>query len=58
MINLVPLCGGIPPAIAWRYLERLGDVVGAVTRQPADAVADGGLSESLQQLLPTVEGRT
>lgn len=27
MLNLAPLCGGIPPDLAWPYLERVGDVV-------------------------------
>lgn len=27
MLNLSPLCGGLPPDIAWPYLERVGDVV-------------------------------
>ncbi|MCX2932631.1 LLM class flavin-dependent oxidoreductase [Mycobacterium sp. CVI_P3] len=26
-LNLSPLCGGIPPDIAWPYLKRVGDVV-------------------------------
>lgn len=27
MLNLAPLCGGVPPAIAWPYLKRVGEVV-------------------------------
>ncbi len=27
VLNLSPLCGGLPPEIAWRYLERVGEVV-------------------------------
>ncbi|TVS85129.1 LLM class flavin-dependent oxidoreductase [Mycobacterium helveticum] len=27
MLNLSPLCGGLPPEIAWPYLERVGEVV-------------------------------
>jgi alkanesulfonate monooxygenase SsuD/methylene tetrahydromethanopterin reductase-like flavin-dependent oxidoreductase (luciferase family) len=27
MLNLSPLCGGVPPAIAWPYLERVANVV-------------------------------
>jgi alkanesulfonate monooxygenase SsuD/methylene tetrahydromethanopterin reductase-like flavin-dependent oxidoreductase (luciferase family) len=46
MLNLAPLCGGIPPAIAWRYLEAAGDVV-------AQATAPGDLGGALQRLLPS-----
>ena len=27
MLNLSPLCGGMPPEIAWPYLKRVGEVV-------------------------------
>jgi alkanesulfonate monooxygenase SsuD/methylene tetrahydromethanopterin reductase-like flavin-dependent oxidoreductase (luciferase family) len=27
ILNLVPLCGGLPPEIAWPYLKRVGEVV-------------------------------
>jgi hypothetical protein len=27
IINLSPLCGGVPPDIAWSYLKRIGEVV-------------------------------
>jgi hypothetical protein len=27
VLNLSPLCGGLPPDIAWPYLERVGEVV-------------------------------
>jgi alkanesulfonate monooxygenase SsuD/methylene tetrahydromethanopterin reductase-like flavin-dependent oxidoreductase (luciferase family) len=27
VLNLSPLCGGVPPAIAWPYLKRVGEVV-------------------------------
>ena len=27
MLNLSPLCGGVPPDIAWPYLKRVGEVV-------------------------------
>lgn len=27
VLNLSPLCGGLPPDIAWRYLKRVGEVV-------------------------------
>jgi len=27
ILNLAPLCGGLPPEIAWPYLKRVGEVV-------------------------------
>ena len=27
VLNLSPLCGGLPPEVAWPYLKRVGDVV-------------------------------
>ena len=27
MLMLMPLCGGLPPEIAWRYVEHVADVV-------------------------------
>jgi len=27
ILNLTPLCGGLPPEVAWPYLKRVGDVV-------------------------------
>jgi alkanesulfonate monooxygenase SsuD/methylene tetrahydromethanopterin reductase-like flavin-dependent oxidoreductase (luciferase family) len=27
ILNLAPLCGGLPPEVAWTYLKRVGDVV-------------------------------
>ncbi|GAT10071.1 LLM class flavin-dependent oxidoreductase [Mycolicibacterium novocastrense] len=30
-LNLSPLCGGIPPEIAWPYLRRVGDVLANLT---------------------------
>ena len=27
VLNLSPLCGGLPPEIAWPYLKRVGEVV-------------------------------
>lgn len=54
MLNLAPLCGGIPPAIAWRYLERVGSAVVPAAAQPAaDPTGGRDLAADLQQLLPT-----
>ena len=46
MLNLSPLCGGLPPDLAWPYLKRVGEVVlpeaaqanGAVARATGSAV--------------------
>jgi hypothetical protein len=27
VLNLSPLCGGLPPDVAWPYLKRVGEVV-------------------------------
>jgi luciferase-like monooxygenase len=27
ILHLAPLCGGLPPEVAWPYLKRVGDVV-------------------------------
>jgi alkanesulfonate monooxygenase SsuD/methylene tetrahydromethanopterin reductase-like flavin-dependent oxidoreductase (luciferase family) len=47
MLHLSPLCGGVPPDIAWPYLKRVGEVVlpaatGGVgpERSRADAIGD------------------
>jgi alkanesulfonate monooxygenase SsuD/methylene tetrahydromethanopterin reductase-like flavin-dependent oxidoreductase (luciferase family) len=52
MLNLVPLCGGIPPAIAWPYLESVGEVMRLVATEPIKDSA-GTLSGALQRLIPT-----
>jgi hypothetical protein len=31
VLNLVPLCGGLPPEAAWPYLERAAGIVGATS---------------------------
>lgn len=53
MLNLVPLCGGLPPSIARRYLERLEAVSAGLLDQPDTGTTDGQLSGALQRLLPT-----
>jgi hypothetical protein len=37
VLNLSPLCGGLPPEIAWPYLKRVGEVVLPEARQAASA---------------------
>ncbi len=56
ILNLSPLCGGVPPDIAWPYLKRVGDVVlpeaacTAVGAPKAD-----GLSDAFTELMSTKE---
>jgi alkanesulfonate monooxygenase SsuD/methylene tetrahydromethanopterin reductase-like flavin-dependent oxidoreductase (luciferase family) len=47
VLNLSPLCGGLPPEIAWPYLKRVGDVVLPEARQstPADTELNELLSD-------------
>lgn len=49
VLNLSPLCGGLPPEIAWPYLKRVGEVVLPEARRspPAEAPGDSALSELL-----------
>jgi alkanesulfonate monooxygenase SsuD/methylene tetrahydromethanopterin reductase-like flavin-dependent oxidoreductase (luciferase family) len=43
MLNLSPLCGGLPPEIAWPYLKRVGEVViPEAARSAAAGETDGG----------------
>ncbi|SOJ56021.1 Alkanal monooxygenase alpha chain [Mycobacterium simulans] len=37
MLNLSPLCGGLPPEVAWPYLKRVGEVVLPEAARPATA---------------------
>lgn len=53
MLNLVPLCGGIPPAIAWPYLRHLGEVADLAAGQAGSGTEDGELGSALKRLLPT-----
>lgn len=39
MLNLSPLCGGLPPDIAWPYLKRVGDLV--LPEAAGSSAADG-----------------
>lgn len=46
MLALSPLCGGLPPEIAWPYLKRVGEVV-LPQAQSAGEPAGGGVLDSL-----------
>jgi alkanesulfonate monooxygenase SsuD/methylene tetrahydromethanopterin reductase-like flavin-dependent oxidoreductase (luciferase family) len=43
VLNLSPLCGGLPPEIAWPYLKRVGEVV---LPEAARAADEAGSAES------------
>jgi alkanesulfonate monooxygenase SsuD/methylene tetrahydromethanopterin reductase-like flavin-dependent oxidoreductase (luciferase family) len=52
MLNLSPLCGGLPPELAWPYLKRVGEVVipeAARTGGPPGS-ADG-LGEAINEVM-------
>ena len=54
MLNLSPLCGGLPPALAWPYLKRVAEVVlpeAAMASGVSDG--DGGLGRALTELTST-----
>src|SRR5215217_1010159 len=57
MLNLSPLCGGLAPEVAWRYLKRVGEVVmpEAVATTALSDSGDG-LGEALNELMST-DGR-
>jgi hypothetical protein len=46
MLTLSPLCGGLPPEVAWPYLKHVGEVVLPAVAAPAQA-ADPELDELL-----------
>ena len=43
MLNLSPLCGGLPPRLAWPYLKRVGEVVMPEVAAAKGATSAGGL---------------
>ena len=56
MLNLSPLCGGVPPGIAWPYLKRVGEVVlPEAARTAVDSSKAGGLSDAFTELMSTKE---
>jgi alkanesulfonate monooxygenase SsuD/methylene tetrahydromethanopterin reductase-like flavin-dependent oxidoreductase (luciferase family) len=55
-LNLSPLCGGVPPDIAWPYLIRVGDVVlPEAARTAGDSSEAEGLTEAFTELMSTKE---
>ena len=55
MLNLSPLCGGLPPRLAWPYLKRIGEVVMPEVATAKGATSAGGLGDTLTSLLPHAE---
>jgi alkanesulfonate monooxygenase SsuD/methylene tetrahydromethanopterin reductase-like flavin-dependent oxidoreductase (luciferase family) len=54
MLNLSPLCGGLPPHLAWPYLKRVGEVVVPEAARASGATASGdGLGDALNELIST-----
>jgi hypothetical protein len=54
MLNLSPLCGGLPPERAWPYLKRVGEVVlPEATRSSGSSASGDGLGEALNALIAT-----
>ena len=54
MLNLSPLCGGMPPELAWPYLKRVGEVVLPEAARASGAAAPGdALGHALNELIST-----
>lgn len=54
MLNLSPLCGGLPPDLAWPYLERVREVVlPEAARANGASASGGGLGNVLNELIST-----
>jgi alkanesulfonate monooxygenase SsuD/methylene tetrahydromethanopterin reductase-like flavin-dependent oxidoreductase (luciferase family) len=54
MLNLSPLCGGLPPDIAWPYLKRVGDVVMSTTpRSDSGTARADALGDAFNDLMST-----
>ena len=54
MLNLSPLCGGLPPQMAWPYLKRIGEVVlPEAARARGAAASSDGIGDALNELIST-----
>jgi hypothetical protein len=52
MLNLSPLCGGLPPDIAWPYLKRVGDeVLPESTRAVSEPAEADGLTDAFNDVM-------
>ena len=53
MLSLSPLCGGLPPELAWPYLERVGEVVIPAAAATTSTSGGDGMEEALTELMST-----
>jgi alkanesulfonate monooxygenase SsuD/methylene tetrahydromethanopterin reductase-like flavin-dependent oxidoreductase (luciferase family) len=53
MLTLSPLCGGLPPDIAWPYLHRVADVVLPAVTAAQSSVNVNGQFEALTEMFPS-----
>lgn len=52
ILNLAPLCGGLPPDLAWPYLQRVGEVVlPQAAAETASATSEGDSGGALHELM-------
>jgi alkanesulfonate monooxygenase SsuD/methylene tetrahydromethanopterin reductase-like flavin-dependent oxidoreductase (luciferase family) len=52
ILNLSPLCGGLPPEVAWPYLKRVGEIVlPEAHRSPPAETAGDSVDSALNELL-------
>jgi alkanesulfonate monooxygenase SsuD/methylene tetrahydromethanopterin reductase-like flavin-dependent oxidoreductase (luciferase family) len=57
LLNLSPLCGGLPPGIAWPYLKRVGDeVLPESTRAVTEPSEADGLTDAFNDLM-SIKGK-
>jgi alkanesulfonate monooxygenase SsuD/methylene tetrahydromethanopterin reductase-like flavin-dependent oxidoreductase (luciferase family) len=55
MLNLSPLCSGLPPDLAWPYLKRVGEVVLPEAALAGSSASSDGLGEALNELISTTK---
>jgi alkanesulfonate monooxygenase SsuD/methylene tetrahydromethanopterin reductase-like flavin-dependent oxidoreductase (luciferase family) len=53
MLHLSPLCGGLPPGIAWPYLKRVGDVVLSTDVRTDTGAARDEIGDAFNELIST-----
>ena len=51
MLNLAPLCGGLPAELAWPYLKRVGENVLPAAARVRGAQGGDGMGEALNELM-------
>jgi hypothetical protein len=53
MLNLSPLCGGLPPEVAWPYLERVATTVLPLAAGRQSEGTAAGLGQALSDVVST-----